>query len=274
MPSATSAKAIPAELRRHGAGENARADQEQALLSEQPQPVEELLVGIRRRPARPRSRCDISSRRGIAPKKRGSTRPSISRGCCASMSPSRGAAPTIEAISETRSGFCCSNAEQRRRRAARPAGSCRTGSAHRPGSRHAPGWLSSIGNRPSSASRVAFGAQCAVFAGEPALERFGDCRRLLEAERDDVAPATADRRRRGESRAQARTASSARPRTACCSAAARSADGRAALRRMRRDRQSRESAQTARTASASSGSVCVCSSATICSRCSTLRRNS
>ena len=33
-------------LRRHGAGEDARADQEQALLAEQPQPVEEVLVGI------------------------------------------------------------------------------------------------------------------------------------------------------------------------------------------------------------------------------------
>src|SRR5258708_23814919 len=43
-------------LRGHRAGENPRADQKQALLAEQPQPVEKLLIGIgvlqrRREPA-------------------------------------------------------------------------------------------------------------------------------------------------------------------------------------------------------------------------------
>ncbi len=39
-------KGDPGRLRRHRAGENARADQEQALLPEQPQAVEKLLIGI------------------------------------------------------------------------------------------------------------------------------------------------------------------------------------------------------------------------------------
>ena len=57
MPSATSAKAVLGLLRRDRAGEDARADQEQALLAEQAQAIEELLVGIgvlqrRRQPRR------------------------------------------------------------------------------------------------------------------------------------------------------------------------------------------------------------------------------
>ena len=47
MPSATSAKATLACCGGHRAGQDPRADQEQALLAEQPQPVEEFLVGIR-----------------------------------------------------------------------------------------------------------------------------------------------------------------------------------------------------------------------------------
>ena len=46
MPSATSANAAPGLLGGDRAGQNPRTDQEQALLTEQPQAVEELLVGI------------------------------------------------------------------------------------------------------------------------------------------------------------------------------------------------------------------------------------
>ena len=40
-------------LRRHRTGQDARADQEQAFLAEQPQPVEKFLVGIRIRERAP-----------------------------------------------------------------------------------------------------------------------------------------------------------------------------------------------------------------------------
>ena len=57
------------------------------------------------------------------------------------------------------------------------------------------------------------------------------------------------------------------------SAAARCADGRAASRRSCRGRQSPKKQAKRSSSSRSPGSVWVCSSATICSRCSSMRRN-
>ena len=96
----------------HRAGEDARADQEQALLAEQPQAVEKVLVGIGVLPASPPAAPTIRCWSGIAPKKRGSISPSMICGCRASMSPSRGAAPRISATSATRSRFWLQQRDQ------------------------------------------------------------------------------------------------------------------------------------------------------------------
>ena len=100
-------------LRRHRAGQDARADQEHLLLAERADAVEEILVRFRlrqrHRQATPRALPVRAARRRNVE----SMSASITWGCAASVSASRGAVPSTLATRATRSGFCRSSENSR-----------------------------------------------------------------------------------------------------------------------------------------------------------------
>ena len=188
------------------------------------------------------------------------------------MSASRGAVPSTSAISAMRSGFCRSSDNSR-------AGAVQIGEevveAQQRGVRIvacAPICSSSTGTSSARWLRANSPLQRAMLAGEPAAHRWP---RLPAARRKPSAASRSSVSRSSVSGGKFSAGRSGRRRRleqAGIVAAAPCRDGRPAPPRMHRGRHSRESARSVRAPSRSAGSVWVCSSLTICSRCSTVRR--
>ena len=210
------------------AGQDAGADQEHLLLAEHAHAVEKILVGGGLRRASAQACAVELVRSGKAPKKVGSISASITWGCCARVSASRGAVPSTRATSATRSGFCRSSENSRPPPAGR-RGTGRTRSAPRPDFRRARnGRAAAEPVRRAGAGRRARGRAVRRRASAaPCAETSSGLPEAHLAEPSSVSRSSASG---GNTRPRARRRAAARARTGARNAAARSADAPSSTR--------------------------------------------
>ena len=252
------------------AGQNADADQEHVLLPEHADAVEEILVVARLRQRRVEPLAQLRVVRQGAEEARIDQRIHHLRMARNDVGePRRGAEHQSDQRDQL--GVLPQQRQQPARRRAAWRGSGRTAPAPRSGCRSAPSCSSSSGSSACKLLPRHLALQRAVVAGEPVPHDPRGFQRALKpssARRSSVLRSSAS----GGKVERAAGRRRARFRTAARSGAAPCRDGRPAPRRKRRGRQSRESGRSAPAPRAPPAAPASARHATICSRCSTLRR--